>query len=216
MTAELAAAGAAHRPESTKAGPETVFDLLLGGSLLSWAALGWLESQPTVPMVRWAISLLHVTVAIQILLRSPVKTKPSPFLLCAAAPALVIGGLALRSAAPLADWPLLAECGFVGGAALAAWSLLQMGRSFAILPARRAIVTAGPYSYLRHPAYAGELVMILACSLSEPNVFSVSVLALALPCIALRILIEENLLATSPRYRDYRNHVRFRLIPGIW
>jgi protein-S-isoprenylcysteine O-methyltransferase Ste14 len=35
-------------------------------------------------------------------------------------------------------------------------------------------------------------------------------------CNVARALVEEQLLVTSTRYEEYRCHVRWRLVPGIW
>jgi protein-S-isoprenylcysteine O-methyltransferase Ste14 len=105
---------------------------------------------------------------------------------------------------------------FVVGASLTIYTFVAMGDSFAVLPARRSVVTDGPYRIVRHPAYAGELLMIGACALSNPTLASASILVLALPLIGLRIRSEEALLSTSEAYRRYRGEVRHRMIPCLW
>lgn len=91
-----------------------------------------------------------------------------------------------------------------------------MGESFSVLPARRDIVCRGPYRLVRHPAYAGELVMIVVCALSNPSLPTALVLVAVLPFVALRIRAEECLLSGSETYRRYRADVRARLIPCLW
>jgi protein-S-isoprenylcysteine O-methyltransferase Ste14 len=34
--------------------------------------------------------------------------------------------------------------------------------------------------------------------------------------MVLRVLAEERLLSADPRYREYRNEVRYRLVPGLF
>lgn len=194
---------------------ERVFDTLLAGSIVSWAALG-LVATTTPATTTWAISLLHLTVAYAIVRRAPLGQMGSPRALVSSLPALVLAGLALRLAAPLGTWPVFLEVAFLVGAALAIWTFLAMGESFAVLPARRDIVSRGPYRLVRHPAYAGELVMIFACALSGASVWSALVLVGAFPFVALRIHAEERLLSNSEPYRRYQMEVRSRLIPCLW
>jgi len=193
-----------------------VFDTLLAGSVVSWAALGLMATTVPATTTRWAISLLHLTVAYAIVRRAPLEQIGSPRALVSSLPALVLAGVALRLAAPLQTWPVFLEGVFLVGAALAMWTFLAMGESFAVLPARRGIVSHGPYRLVRHPAYAGELVMIFACALSDASVWSALVLVAALPFVALRIHAEEGLLSSSEPYRRYQMEVRSRLIPCLW
>ena len=195
---------------------ERVFDYLLAVSVATWAVLGWMAPTAPATTTHWAISLLHLTVAYAIFRRAPLERLGSPRALASSLPALVLAGLAFRLAGPLGTWPVFLEVLFLVGAALAIWTFLAMGESFAVLPARRAIVSRGPYRLVRHPAYAGELVMIFACALSAHSVWSALVLVAALPFVALRIHAEERLLSGSETYRSYQAEVRSRLIPCLW
>ncbi|MCP3960250.1 MAG: hypothetical protein GY719_20600 [bacterium] len=95
-------------------------------------------------------------------------------------------------------------------------TFLCLGRSFAILPALRGVVVRGSYRLVRHPAYAGELLMIAGCVVARPVAGSVAALLLAVPLVALRIRAEEELLMSRERYRSYAEQVRWRLVPGVW
>lgn len=194
---------------------ERVFDYLLSLSIASWAVLG-VTSAPALTPTRWAIALLHVTVAFAIYRRAPLERFGSPRALLSAVPALVLAGTAFRLAAPPAIWPVSLEVVFVAGAALAMWTFMSMGKSFSVLPAQRAVVSHGPYRWVRHPAYAGELTMILACTLSAPSLASGLVLIAAAPSVALRIHAEERLLSATEAYRRYRERVPVRLFPCLW
>jgi protein-S-isoprenylcysteine O-methyltransferase Ste14 len=91
-----------------------------------------------------------------------------------------------------------------------------LGRSFAVLPAVRKLVICGPYRYLRHPAYAGEVVLLLACALASENSWSWFLLALGILLMAVRIQAEEETLEALEGYQRYRQEVPFRLLPGLW
>jgi protein-S-isoprenylcysteine O-methyltransferase Ste14 len=193
-----------------------VFDYLLATSVALWAVLGlWPTTAPVAP-IRVVIALLHLTVASAIFRRASLERLGSPRALASAVPALVLAGLAFRLAAPVGTWPVHLELLFVAGAALATWTFVTMGSSFSVLPAKRAIVSRGPYRFVRHPAYAGELIMMLACVLSAPSVGAVCVLAAAPALVAVRIVAEEELLSESAEYQRYRATVRSRLIPCLW
>lgn len=202
-------------PSASRPTPERVFDYLLAASIATWAVLGSTTTGPA-SITRWAISALHFTVALAIAKRGPALYRGTPRMLASAVPALVVAGLALRWAAPMDTWPAPVTLLFVLGASLAIYSFVVLGSSFAVLPARRGIVTHGPYRMVRHPAYAGELVMISACVLSNPSLSTASVLGAALPLIALRIHAEEEILSSSEGYRHYRSRVRNRVIPCLW
>ncbi len=118
-------------------------------------------------------------------------------------PPRLLAGLAFRLAASLAAWPILTQVLFFVGACIAVTSFLALGENFAVLPALRGVVSRGPYAYMRHPAYAGELVMMLACLLSKPSPMALAVLLTAVPFVGLGILTEERLLEEVETYRDY-------------
>jgi protein-S-isoprenylcysteine O-methyltransferase Ste14 len=90
-----------------------------------------------------------------------------------------------------------------------------LGRSFAIFPASRAIVVRGPYRLIRHPAYAGEGVMVAACALAG-SWWTSALIPIAVAVLVVRIQREELILGADPAYQQYAKAVRWRLLPGIW
>jgi protein-S-isoprenylcysteine O-methyltransferase Ste14 len=102
----------------------------------------------------------------------------------------------------------------VSGYALVLWSLLTLGSRFGIAPADRGLVAHGPYRFVRHPMYLGELVLRLALVSTSPQPFLATGLFLALTAIqVLRAIREEHIISGYPAYAL---QVRFRLIPGVW
>ena len=46
----------------------------------------------------------------------------------------------------------------LAGLAWAVWSLRSLGRNLSVIPQARDVADAGPYRWIRHPLYAGEIV----------------------------------------------------------
>lgn len=195
---------------------ERAFNVLLGLSVLAWAVLGLVVTEDATSPVRWVISALHLSVAGLLLARDPASRHGSAAAVAASLPGLVISGWALRAAPPPSAWSWTALTLLTAGGLLAIVAFLSLGRSFAILPALRQVVERGPYRIVRHPAYAGEILMLVGCVVARPAARGLAVLLLALPLIALRVRAEESTLMTHSRYRVYAASVRWRLVPGLW
>jgi protein-S-isoprenylcysteine O-methyltransferase Ste14 len=95
------------------------------------------------------------------------------------------------------------------------WGKMSLGRSFAILPANRGVVTGGAYRWVRHPIYAGYLMGHILFLLSSFSIYNFAVYALITFFQVHRILREEALLAGTPEYRDYMVAVPYRLFYRI-
>ncbi len=94
-------------------------------------------------------------------------------------------------------------------------SLGALGRSFGVSPARRGVVTRGLYAWVRHPLYATELLYFLGLVIATPRPSNLVIWA-ALALIQLRrAMNEERCLAEDAGYRDYREAVRYRFVPGL-
>jgi protein-S-isoprenylcysteine O-methyltransferase Ste14 len=79
------------------------------------------------------------------------------------------------------------------------------------------VISTGPYALVRHPMYAGVLVMLVGVPLALGSWWGLCVLALMLPVLIWRLLEEEKFLAKNlPGYTDYQQKVPYRFIPYIW
>ncbi|MCV3209218.1 isoprenylcysteine carboxylmethyltransferase family protein [Mesorhizobium sp. YC-39] len=96
------------------------------------------------------------------------------------------------------------------------WGKMSLGRSFAILPANRGVVTGGAYRWVRHPIYSGYLMGHILFLLSSFSLYNFTAYALITALQLHRILREEAILATTPEYQDYMQRVRYRLFPRIF
>jgi protein-S-isoprenylcysteine O-methyltransferase Ste14 len=83
--------------------------------------------------------------------------------------------------------------------------------------AGQTVVTTGPYALVRHPMYAGALVMLAATPVALGSWWALVPVVAMLGLLIARLLDEEKLLAAQlPRYVDYCRTVRYRLVPAVW
>jgi protein-S-isoprenylcysteine O-methyltransferase Ste14 len=82
---------------------------------------------------------------------------------------------------------------------------------------QQTVVATGPYRLVRHPMYAGALVMLLGVPLALGSLWGlVTILPIAF-VIVWRSFDEEKFLAGNlPGYSEYRSRVKHRLVPFIW
>jgi protein-S-isoprenylcysteine O-methyltransferase Ste14 len=79
------------------------------------------------------------------------------------------------------------------------------------------VVSTGPYAVVRHPMYAGALVMLLGVPLALGSWWGLVAFPPMTAAIVARLLGEERLLARDlPGYAAYRAAVRYRLLSRVW
>jgi protein-S-isoprenylcysteine O-methyltransferase Ste14 len=79
------------------------------------------------------------------------------------------------------------------------------------------VISTGPYAVVRHPMYAGGLVMLLGIPIALGSWWGVLVLAAMVPALIWRLLDEERFLARNlTGYMEYQRRVKHRLVPLIW
>jgi len=79
------------------------------------------------------------------------------------------------------------------------------------------VISTGPYAIVRHPMYAGVLVMMIGIPLALGSLWGLLVLAIISPGLIWRIVDEEKLLKKDlPGYSQYMQKVRYRLVPYLW
>ena len=77
--------------------------------------------------------------------------------------------------------------------------------------------TTGPYSYVRHPMYAGAILYFAGTALLLGSWLGLVLVSVFIVLLAIRTFIEEKTLRTGLRgYDDYAANVRYRLIPMVW
>lgn len=166
-------------------------------------------------VVRLCITVLHMVVGCMFIIRKPLISNPSFVEVAATIPSLVISGVVFKLAGSTQDWNTFSNSIFIGGAVISVVSVLYLGASFSVLPASRNLVSKGPYKFIRHPIYLGEMLMVFACFTANPkSVFLPGLLA----CLGLiiRIGVEESFLTKNNSYEKYLFEVKWKMIPYIW
>lgn len=197
---------------------QRLIDTAAGLTVFAWGVVGlWHQrASPSASVPLAALMSLNLLVVWLFLFRRQPIREASVRGHVSALPSVCIGPFALHQSAPFAEWPIASTALFVLGTGFAAASLATLGKSFSILPASRGLVRSGAYRIVRHPAYAGELIMTWAAVFTRWNSWSVFLAAAALLTTAVRILAEENFLCDSREYRRYVGSVRWRLLPYVW
>ena len=82
---------------------------------------------------------------------------------------------------------------------------------------RQKVVSTGPYGVVRHPMYSGALVMLLFIPLALGSFWGLLAFPPILLSIAIRLNEEEKFLGQQlVGYSEYRQKVKYRLIPYVW
>jgi protein-S-isoprenylcysteine O-methyltransferase Ste14 len=221
-----------------RAAVQFIFSLVVWGGLLFWSAgsiswpRGWIH-----------LSLWIVTLAanLLILLRTnravlAARTKRLQFetkfdqilMLLVMLPATlaipVVAGLdAVRyQLAPIASWAIYPAVLFhVAGDAFLLWAMIvnpYLEKTVRIQKERgHHVVTTGPYAFVRHPMYAGAIMLFVAIPLILGSGCAFVPVSVVVLVIIIRMVFEERILHRDlPGYRDYAKRIRHRLLPGIW
>jgi len=79
------------------------------------------------------------------------------------------------------------------------------------------VCDSGPYRFVRHPGYAGNIPPLLGIVLALGSVWTLIPALAALIIAVIRTALEDQTLQEElSGYRDYVRRVRYRLIPGIY
>lgn len=139
-------------------------------------------------------------------------------------PLVIVVGLDHKNGWTAAFPTWLVLLGFVliaGGYFFADWALLE-NRNFSgtvrIQSDRgHQVCDTGPYRFVRHPGYLGNLVPLAGIVLALGSLWTIIPAAFAAVVILVRTALEDRTLrAELPGYAEYAARVRWRLLPGLW
>jgi len=107
------------------------------------------------------------------------------------------------------------------GYAFAAWALAENRFFSSVVRIQtdrgHVVCDSGPYQFVRHPGYAGNILALFGIVLALGSVWTLIPAAVASIITAIRTVLEDRTLQEElPGYRDYARRVRYRLIPGIY
>jgi protein-S-isoprenylcysteine O-methyltransferase Ste14 len=79
------------------------------------------------------------------------------------------------------------------------------------------VVSSGPYRWVRHPGYAGSLLVYLAIPFFLDTSWAFLLAVFFTIAVVIRTHLEDKTLQEElAGYRDYAQRVRYRLLPGVW
>lgn len=105
---------------------------------------------------------------------------------------------------------------FIVGLLLSSFSVVDLWKSFGLLPANRGIVSGGVYSLIRHPIYLGYFLLFIGVISHYLSLLNFVLFILFIVLTVLRIRLEEFLLQKDENYLLYSKKVRFKLIPWVF
>lgn len=163
------------------------------------------------------VLLSELAVLIFVLIRRPtqnISMRLEDWLLAMTATAVPL--LLIPGTTPFAGLTAVGIALAVVGNIWQLWAKLTLRRSFGIAPANRGVKVKGPYQFMRHPMYAGYLLVHIGLFILMGASINLLIYAVAWAAQVRRLLAEEAWLGQDPAYQAYQEKVRWRLIPGIF
>lgn len=182
---------------------------------------GGMNAQPILSLLTGAFSAIYVTATAGLLLTagSPIAREeaflPNLFALLGAF-GVYIFALLTPAQPPLVNlWLPLALMAM--GAGLVLLSLLYLRRSFSVTPQAHSMRQGGPYAFIRHPMYAGNILSVFGLGLLIGTAESLLLSSMIAGLQMARVHFEERvLLSAFPEYRKYKGKVgAFLPLPGL-
>lgn len=114
---------------------------------------------------------------------------------------------------------ILADAFFFAGYMVFFWVLVTNSFVSRVVEVERnqRVISTGPYALVRHPMYSSVIIMYLASPVALGSFWTLIPAVFIVPLLIARIYNEEQvLLRDLPGYKEYKQSVVFRLIPGVW
>jgi protein-S-isoprenylcysteine O-methyltransferase Ste14 len=137
---------------------------------------------------------------------------------------LVVAGLDKRNAwSPDVAFALqiIAIVLFLLSGAFGVWAMLENPYFTSVVRIQKdrgqKVITTGPYRFIRHPAYWQSVVWWLITPVILGTLWALIPALLMIVGIIVRTVLEDRTLqAELAGYTEYAQHVRYRLLPGVW
>jgi protein-S-isoprenylcysteine O-methyltransferase Ste14 len=102
------------------------------------------------------------------------------------------------------------------GVSFSFWALFALKNSFSVFIEVRDVVTAGPYSVVRHPIYAGYIIQLFGFCFVYQTFLAIGLALFAIFLFVFRAILEERkMCAFSDAYVQYQKRTPF-MFPGIF
>ena len=153
--------------------------------------------------------------------REPAQKRIQLFLMIVMCALFVVSALDFRFAWSAMPWPIVIAGNLLVAGGYLFIFLVFRENSFAastiqVAPGQKVIAT-GPYARVRHPMYAGALLMFAGTPLALGSWWGLAPFLLLVAGMVARLQDEEAYLARNlPGYEAYRGSVHWRLVPGAW
>ncbi len=122
----------------------------------------------------------------------------------------------LYGAPPGPGRQLAADLLLVAGTTWSVWSLRYLGRNLSVIAQARGVADRGPYRFVRHPLYTGEIVSAFGLALAAGTAPAFALLVTLILMQLYRAFREEQVLVQAlPGYREYRARTA-ALVPGLF
>jgi protein-S-isoprenylcysteine O-methyltransferase Ste14 len=83
--------------------------------------------------------------------------------------------------------------------------------------AEQKVIDTGPYTWVRHPMYAGALILLVGIPLALGSYVGLCTIVPMIAILVFRLVDEERVLSKDlPGYDAYRRKTKYRLIPRVW
>lgn len=107
------------------------------------------------------------------------------------------------------------------GYVFAAWAVIENRFFFSVVCIQtdrgHVVCDTGPYRFVRHPGYAGNILPLFGLVLALGSVWTLIPAAVATMITIVRTALEDQTLYKElPGYPGYAQRVRYRLVPGIY
>ena len=82
---------------------------------------------------------------------------------------------------------------------------------------KQQVITTGVYSFVRNPYYLGILLMLVGAPLKTGSLVGLAIGLVAVIALMIRIMGEEKMLVDELEgYQEYKQKVKYRLLPFVW